>query len=61
MKIKVNPPVNDEDRKEEKLFKEAVKVAKKKAKIMGCAVAGYDERKKKAYIDYPDKDRIYFD
>lgn len=47
--------------KSKKLFVEAVKAAKKQAKVMGCAVSGYDARRKKAYIDYPDKGRVYID
>ena len=61
MTVKINPPVSPEDEKEQKLFVEAVRAAKKKAKVMGCAISGYDARRKKAYIDYPDKGRVYID
>ena len=61
MTVKVNSPVTEADAKEQKLFAEAVKAANKQAKVMGCAVSGYDARRKKAYIDYPDKGRVYID
>ncbi len=61
MTVKVNSSVNKADEREQKLFVEAVKAAKKQAKVMGCAVSGYDARRKKAYIDYPDKGRVYID
>ena len=61
MTVKVNPPITKADANEQKLFVEAVKAAKKKARIMGCAVSGYDAKRKKAYIDHPVKGRVYID
>lgn len=42
-------------------FKEAVKLEKKRCKIMGLPIAEYDGRKKKAYLLYPDGHREYYD
>ena len=42
-----------EDAKQNKLFKEAVKLAVKRQKLLGKPVARYDASTGKAYMEYP--------
>jgi hypothetical protein len=43
-----------EDAKQNKLFKEAVKLAVKRQKLLGKPIARYDAATGKAYMEYPD-------
>lgn len=48
-----------EDAKQDKLFKEAVKMAVKRQQLLGKPVARYDAVTGKAYLEYPDGKRKY--
>ncbi len=43
------------DAKQDKLFREAVKLAIKRQKLMGQPVARYDKVTGKVYMEYPDE------
>ena len=60
-KIKVNAEPSAEDELTTKLFQEAVKAAIKKNKLLGVPIARYDGRRKLAYLEYPDKSRVYYE
>lgn len=40
-------------------FKEAIRIDNEIKKIKGVPIAGYDEKKKTAYLEYPDGRRRY--
>ena len=40
-------------------FKEAIRIDKEIRKIKGLPVAGYDDERKQAYLEYPDGRREY--
>ncbi len=42
-------------------FIEAVRIENEIKKIKGLPIAGYDDEKRKAYIEYPDGSREYAD
>ena len=47
------------DDKLTELFKEAIRIDNEIKKAKGAPIAGYDDEKKKAYIEYPDGRREY--
>ena len=53
------PPVQCFSRRRGYLAAEAVKAAINKAKICKKPIAGYDEKKKQAYIEYANGERKY--
>lgn len=51
----------DEDDKLQDAFIQAVRIEIRKKKIKGSPIAKYDARSKKAYIQYSDGRKVYFD
>ena len=49
--------ISDEELTER--FKESIRIDNEVRKIKGLPVAGYDDEKKQAYLDYPDGRREY--
>ena len=49
--------ISDEELTER--FKASIKIDQDICKIKGLPIAGYDDEKKKAYIEYPDGKREY--
>ena len=41
------------------LFKEAIRLDNEMKKVMGTPIAGYDEERNEAYLEYPDGRRKY--
>lgn len=40
-------------------FSESIRLQNERKKAMGCPIAGYDEHKDVAYLEYPDGRREY--
>lgn len=52
--------VPDDDEAMEALFQKAVEIAKETSRAKGKPVAGYDDERGEAYMEYPDGKRVYY-
>jgi len=50
----------DEDEHMEARFQKAVEIAKETSRAKGKPVAGYDDERGEAYMEYPDGKRVYY-
>lgn len=58
-KTHINSEISSEDAKIDLLFRRAVEVEIEKKKLLGHPISRYDDKLKKAYMEYPNGERRY--